>query len=173
MDVIIELRPEFCLLIFIAFGCLLKVCNPVAVFIHELGHALPALWLTKDKVTLRIGREYGGWQIPITRRCTLTLHMRQAHLGYCEYAKRSLPVIFRITVALGGPFASACAVLASVIVLVEPTWVPLTGKFLLVVFFYANLKLLITSTLPLVYRDHRSGKALVSDGFDIITMIRG
>lgn len=173
MNTVVELSPALCLLIFIVFGCLLRGFNPVAVFIHELGHALPALCLTKDTVTLRVGSALGAMQLPITQRFVLSVHLSQGHMGFCHYNKSSLTTPCRIAVALGGPLASACAVLLSAFFLIEPTMVPLTGKFFVVVFFYANLKLFVTSALPLVYRDSASGKPFISDCFDVITMIRG
>ena len=174
MHIIAELSPEYWILIFAAFALLLKCCYPFAVLIHELGHALLAVCLTRELVIVHIGQGMAGMTFKITHRLNLILHLQQLHLGYCQYPKLSLTKWGRITVASAGPIASGLAITALATILLYPGN-PITepGQWLAIVFFYANLKIFVTSAIPMVYRDHSSGKAYVSDGLDILTTMRG
>jgi hypothetical protein len=80
---------------------------PLAVFVHECGHALPALLLTRGDVDMHVGVEGSGVQVRAGRfRMTLRPWSSQDQdvAGWVEHRVSSVPAAMVIT--FGGPFFS-------------------------------------------------------------------
>ncbi len=136
------------------------------VFWHELGHAVVALLVTRQKVELEIGA--GG-----TRRCLnlgrLELVFRTSghRYGATRYERSRESRGTQVAVALGGPLASVFAVSFFTWLMVGSpvgawAWVVSLGLTI------ANFRILIVAVWPIEYRPLGEGGAVwLSDGLDI------
>ena len=122
----------------------LRVLHPVVVLWHELGHALPALAVSRQPVDLDVGR-FQGRAVRLGRlRLRVAL---SASSGRTIYDASGLSRWTRAGVALGGPVASAGGVglgLAIGIHGESGLWV----RFLGVVLAWAHLRVLLFTCLP-------------------------
>jgi uncharacterized protein YeaO (DUF488 family) len=88
---------------------ILFIIRPITTFIHELGHAIPALIFTKDKVVIYIG-SYGdtdkSTSLKIGRLAILFRYkITDWQLGVCWHG-RTPKIIQNILIILGGPIFS-------------------------------------------------------------------
>jgi tetratricopeptide (TPR) repeat protein len=92
-------------LIFLA----IVLSRPITTFIHEMGHAIPALLFTKEPVVIYVG-SYGD----ISNSTTTTLgrlsiifkfHLRDWQLGLCRH-QRAATLWQELLIILGGPLFS-------------------------------------------------------------------
>ena len=100
--------PEF--LSIIALALLLGQAFFTTVTLHELGHAIPALLMTKDEVTIYIGSfgsRYNSFHVTIGR---LEFYCKYNPLmwykGCCLCSEDYLSIDQRIRFVAGGPIAS-------------------------------------------------------------------
>lgn len=98
----------------------------VAILLHEFGHAIPALWLTKENVSIQLGR----WQ-PGVRRVHLPLGRLNIYItlnpfrwvqGLCLYTGTNLSASQKIFIIAGGPVVSLSVSALSWMILVF--WLP-------------------------------------------------
>lgn len=94
------------LMVFISF----IIARPLTTMIHELGHGIPALFLTKGKVTLYIG-SYGNKENSINFTLgRLEIYFRYNLLlwtsGVCMSSERTRSLNHDIIIVLGGPINS-------------------------------------------------------------------
>ena len=154
---------------------LIWLLRPLAVLIHEMGHALPALILTKEIVEIQIGKpdvvELGGQELDSQQleaglpaqkagRLRWAFSFRSSLQGFTGYDRESLSRKALLGVIAGGPFLSlmACGIGAW---LTMDVCEQLLGKLVATTFLCVNLIVLIRSIVPVTL-----GNGDPSDGLD-------
>lgn len=98
----------------------------IIVLIHEFGHAIPALWLTKEKVSIHLGFRQPGIRrirLPLGRvDVYATINPLRWKQGLCYSSKANLSKRRKIAIIVGGPIMSLllCVISWLVIVLWRP-----------------------------------------------------
>lgn len=142
------------------------------VFLHELGHALAVLTVTKQSALLQIGRDERSEAVTIGR-ISLLCSWRGLRYGFTRYDREAEPIRKQIFVAACGPLASLFFSLTFLLAFAASeggswSWFGFLGLFV------ANLRILVTSLWPRPYHpDGSEGEAWLSDGLDIWHMWRG
>lgn len=161
----------------IALGCLLMIVllRSLTTFFHELGHAIPALWFTKEAVEVYVG-SYGDLEGSVSFRLgRLHLFLRwnpfDWKLGMCRH-KGGMVAWQQLIVTLGGPLASVLLAGIGLYVIVNfqlsDTWLYLVAIFAAA----ATIDLWVNLTpndRELMMHD---GQVLYSDGYHIRDIIR-
>ena len=93
------------------------VTHPLTVILHELGHAIPAILFTKEKVTIYIG-SYGETEKSLRFRVgLLEVWLKKSifwKTGLCQTSSNNMSFTKKIIFIVGGPLASLTfAVVAS------------------------------------------------------------
>lgn len=166
----------FELLSVLAIAFLLGLAFFVTVTLHELGHAIPALLMTRDEVTIYIGSfgsPYNSFHVTIGR---LNLYCKYNPLlwykGCCLCTDHYLSINQRIGFVAGGPIAS---ILGTTI-----TWLLVSNlqnaAFPRIVFgsiFVISLLVTLYSLIPNpVPRYTPSGYTVYSDTYQIFRLLR-
>jgi hypothetical protein len=88
--------------------------TPPLVVIHELGHALAALWQTDGPVFVRIGAKERGWALR-TGRFSMEAGPSEVELaaGFCAYDGTRCSPVGRAVIAMSGPLASLIGAVAA------------------------------------------------------------
>ena len=163
--------------ILIGFAILI-ICvlsRSITTLIHELGHALPALWFTKKNVSIYVG-SYGDLSHSLkikTGRLTsyLKINLFSWHSGLCTH-QGVTNTWQRIVIILGGPFFSIILSLVLVFVLQNENLSEITkalvGLFVVssVIDFLANV---IPARDPLMLHN---GQQTYNDGTQLMTVLR-
>ena len=94
--------------IFLFFFSMLA-CRPITVLIHELGHAIPALFFTDKPVTIFVG-SYGDPSKSLSfnlgrLNSFLSFDIFQSQIGLC-YHSQAKTIQQTLMIVLGGPLAS-------------------------------------------------------------------
>jgi len=151
--------------------CLVLVTRPLTVFFHELGHAIPAILLTKQKVTIYIG-SYGDPKKSIKFNIgIMEVYFRYNpfswRLGLCIPSAKAISLNRQIIYTVTGPITSL--IIAIVACYFAFTY-DLHGflKLFLVVFlgsaFFDLLVNLIPNETPIKLYD---GKIAYNDGYSL------
>jgi hypothetical protein len=160
----------------IALALLLALAFFVTVTLHELGHAIPALLMTKDDVTIYIGSfgsPYNCFRFRIGRAEFYCKHNPLLwYKGCCVHSDNYLSIDQRIGIVAGGPIAS---ILETVL-----TWLLISNlqhdDFFRIVFggiFVISLGTTAYSLIPNpTPRYTPSGYAVYSDPYQIFRLIR-
>jgi hypothetical protein len=166
----------FGLLSFIAFAFLIALAFFVTVTLHELGHAVPALLMTRDEVTIYIGSfgsPYKSFHITIGR---LDFYCKYNPLlwykGCCVCSDDYLSINKRIWFVAGGPIASILGTIT--------TWLLVSNLqeegFFRIVFgsiFVISLLITVYNLIPNpVPRYTPSGYIVYSDMYQIFRLFR-
>ncbi|MDQ8204960.1 M50 family metallopeptidase [Pelagicoccus sp. SDUM812003] len=146
----------------------------VAVVAHELGHAVMALLVTRQKVSLQVGQPAAGREGSIFTlgRLELRLSPRRFRYGFTRYDRAAESRARQTWVALAGPAASllGCGLLAA---LATNTLVGSGWWILWLGLFVSHFRILIVSVWPLEYRPQGAeGEVWLSDSLDIWRMWR-
>lgn len=158
---------------FILLACyiLFVITWPITVLLHELGHGIPALILTKREVTLYIGsygKVKGSFLINLGR---LKLYFKfnpfAWRAGLCKYYSTNISVTSHSIILLTGPITS---LLLSVILCYIAFSFEFHGslKLILVAFVVSSLLDLLTNIIP----DEKpiytlNGNATYNDGYQL------
>lgn len=154
---------------------LVWLLRPVAVLIHEMGHAIPALIFTKEIVEIQIGkqREMESMaeelssqlleaQLPPQRtgRLRWAFSFQSSLRGFTGYDRESLGRKALLGIIVGGPFLSlmACGIGAW---LTMDVFEQFLGKLFATTFLCVNLIVLVRSIIPVTL-----GDGAPSDGLD-------
>ncbi|MFT5765470.1 MAG: hypothetical protein ACI8VT_001797 [Saprospiraceae bacterium] len=149
----------------------LFIIRPVTTFIHELGHAIPALFFTKEEVVIYVG-SYGDtdksiiWKIgrlSILFRYKIT----DWQLGVCWHG-RTPKIIQNFLIILGGPvFSLILGIVSYLLILQYRDHTFLT--FLLAALLVSGLLDFVVNMIP---RDHplemHDGHLVLSDGGQLL-----
>ncbi|MEO7312436.1 MAG: tetratricopeptide repeat protein [Chitinophagaceae bacterium] len=162
---------QYYLLFLLLLVALALVSRPLTVVLHELGHAIPAILLTKQKVTIYIG-SYGD------PRKSIKFHIGRLEiffrynvfawrLGICVPSEKNISVNRQIVYTITGPFTSF---IVAVIACYFTFTYDMHGllKILLVVFLTSSiLDLLINLTPNKTPIQLFSGKFVYNDGYKL------
>lgn len=166
----------FEILSIIALVLLLALAFFVTVILHELGHAIPALMMTRDDVTIYVGSfgsPYDCFRFTIGK---IDVYCKYNPLlwykGCCVHSGDYLSIDQRIGIVAGGPIAS---ILETII-----TWLLISNlqhdDFFRVVFggiFVISLGATAYSLIPNpIPRYTPSGYAVYSDPYEIFRLVR-
>lgn len=136
------------------------------VFLHELGHALMALLVTRQKVELEVGAD-GGRKVLRLGRLELVGRSQGLRYGATRYNRGTESRGTQAWVSAGGPVASLAAVLVFGWLLVDSV----VGDWLWIVWLgllAANFRIFIVSVWPMEYRPRGpGGEVWLSDGLDL------
>lgn len=148
----------------------------VTVTLHEIGHALPALWLTHEEITIFIG-SYGEPAKSIRRRFgRLTFYCRYNPLlwykGCCVVPDYEFSLNEEILFVLGGPLLSLLITIGSweLISLFEQAGIIRIGFG--IIFF---ISLIITASTVIPNRTVRytaQGYRVYNDGYQLFKLLQ-
>jgi len=162
---------------FIIIVVLLIIIRPLNVLFHELGHAIPALLLTKEKVTIFIG-SYGNrekginftmgllevWFIfnPITR-----------HPGLCLLSAKNVSMGKQAVYIAMGPLTSLLVALVSIYIAYRVNSSNDTINFIFFILFFSSLIDFMVNIIPndrpiMLY----NGKTTHNDGYRLRQLIQ-
>ena len=143
----------------------------IGLVVHELGHAIAAVALTKQKVIAQVGTSKRPFRIGVGR-LSLRLGISGFRYGWTEYDRSGESRGTQVFVALCGPLATILlAGFGSVWVYDLPafSWPWLMGLG----FIVANLRILVTSLLPLKMRNPLNvDEEWLSDSLDIWRLLK-
>ncbi len=146
--------------------------RPVAAFIHELGHALPALAFTKAEVEVRIGESFAK---PLTNagRLGFACSFRSSFTGFTGYPRETLSKAALSCIIIGGPIASgvACGLgVLGTLSMTDPIWWRISSA----AFLCANGIMFLRSAIPVTLRPtEQFPEGPPSDGLDLWQTLRG
>lgn len=140
---------------------------------HEIGHAVPAFFLSKQVVVLRVGKK-GGRVVNLGRRFKLELSWANGREGCTQYSVKETKVLARLLILSGGPlltFAITC--LSGYFLFCKypsAVWV----EVVLVSWFCTNLIAFLRSIIPMRLRPTDAfPMGPRSDGLQIYYILRG
>ena len=155
---------------------LLTIVRGVVVILHELGHAIPAIILTKQKVSIYIG-SYGNPKKSINFRIGLldvwlSYEMLSWKNGLCVPSAKNISINRQIIYILTGPI---CSSIFAAIYLYVAILKDFSGSYLLfaVLFFSISILDLFVNLIP----DKKpielfDGKVTYNDGYTLIKLFR-
>ena len=143
----------------------------IGLIVHELGHAIAAVALTKQKVTAQIGTSNRPFRI-VVGRLSLRLSISGFRYGWTEYDRSGESRGVQVLVALCGPLATVvlagfCLAWVYGFPVLSLPWLVGLG------FIVANLRILATSILPLKMRNPQNqDEEWLSDSLDIWRLLK-
>lgn len=155
----------------IVLGTTYIIAKPLALLWHELGHALAALLISKERVTVIIGNQENAMHLSISKRFQLFIDLKARDKGFCHYAKSKLSLQQQLYTVSAGPLASLAFISLALFLMTIPIAAGLIGKMVLAIFIYTHLRIFLLSTLPSSHLISKSG-TFVSDGSTIINLFR-
>lgn len=159
---------------FLEYLLLYILLMPILTFLHELGHAVVAIFYTSDEVLIQIGNGTLDYNIKIRKLyIKFTGYKSLIQVAYGQIIWQNDCTKFRkIMITAAGPFVSILVFLLSTIVLYKFSYsLNYTYKILLrSISFYSLIQFLIT-IIPLKYKIYPY-KDMTSDGYKIIKLIR-
>ena len=166
-----EISPLDFLIGFIVFNLALKVAYPISGLLHELGHALPSLLLTRDPVRIRLVNSADKPMIKLGS-LEICLGPTTSFEGSCEFTSDGMSTARLITIALGGPLTSLC--LSGLFLgYIFAMGLPWGIRLMAAVFFYANFRILLVSIIPRTFRAPSQQARGISDGLKILQLLSG
>jgi len=160
----------------IPLALLLGVTFFIAVTLHELGHAIPALLMTDHDVTIYIGSIGDPYKSFSLSRGRLTIFIKYNPLlwfkGCCFTYDYDLTLNARILLTAGGPIASILGTLGSWYLLSATEQI---GFFRIISgsVFVVSLLITLSTTLPIArVRYTPAGQAVYNDSIQILRLIR-
>lgn len=147
----------------------------ITTIIHEFGHAIPALILTRDRVKITLGRldknNKKFKQISL-RRLDIEIKSFNPFIGFAHWKSSNLTKYQRIVILAGGPVVSL--VLALIMAFIS---IGSEGKFLMGIFNLKEITILarnialvsfLFTSIPMIYP--KSNRP--SDGHQILKLIK-
>ena len=148
-----------------------------STIIHELGHAIPALILTKKNIKIKLGRNNQNVKIINLRRLCIELKSFNPFIGFVNWDKSNITNFESIIILASGPIASL--VLGIVLLFIGRNMGNqlLLEKILLkeMFIFAGNYQLFtfISTFIPIIYPKWWRGYANhPSDGYQILNLIK-
>lgn len=142
------------------------VCLVVSVFVHELGHALTALFVSKQEIRLMLGQGGNRREMRLGR-LFLSFAFRGLQFGATSYDRTRESIGVQLAVAFGGPLMSIALAVGGGLLLMDTPLGDWQGLLLLAL-FVANFRILIVALWPIRYRPSKdSDDVWLSDSLDI------
>ena len=167
-----EISPIDFLVGFILFNLALKVAYPISGLLHELGHALPSLLMTRDQVRIRLGNSRDNKTRMKIGRLEVCLSPTTSFWGSCEFTSEGMSTTRLIIITLGGPLTSLCLGGLFLGWMFTPT-LPWEIRLVTAVLFYANCRILLVSIIPQTFHAPNPNPQGVSDGLKILNLLSG
>ena len=149
----------------------LVIFNSFATFFHEMGHILSALILTREEVTLRVGRERKSKSGKIGR-VHWQISLFNGREGFSGYARDGLSKLKLVIIITSGPLASFMLAVGTgwvIFVYIFPTWI----EVILVSWFCANALAFFRSALPFNLKPTTAfPDGPPSDGLELVRIVR-
>ena len=143
-----------------------------ATFIHELGHLVPAFFLTKDVLLIRVGNKSKSWKIT-SGRIYWELSFLSGREGFTGYQTKNLSPVKLFTIIAMGPVASLLMSTVSgwvIFSIIIPTWL----EIIMVSWFCANSLEFFRSILPVTLKPTENfPEGPPSDGLELMRILRG
>jgi hypothetical protein len=166
-----EFNPFEFLIYFLVFTLGLRAVYPFCSLMHEFGHAIPALLLTKGDVRIQSGIGDTSIAFKIGRLKIVPI-FSAAYNGFCEFAQQGVSSRQLALITLGGPILSGVLTGISISCLINPWLLPLL-RGICAIFFYANLRIFITSVIPAYHTIPRDAPVGASDGLRFLEFWKG
>ena len=164
---------SFSFINFIIYPLVYIIFMPVLSFIHELGHAIPALIFTKGEVSVNIGN-YNLIKKAKLNRLVINIYGYRSimDVSYAYVNWESIDSKFKsIIMIAGGPIASLCT---SIVLYLTLDTIQLS--YLMIKIFNGMLLFsigqFIVTTLPMKYSDNSPYKGFTSDGYKIVQWLK-
>ena len=164
---------SFSFINFIIYPLVYIIFMPVLSFIHELGHAIPALIFTKGEVSVNIGNYNLIKKLKLNRLVINIYGYRSImDVSYAYVNWESIDSKFKsIIMIAGGPIASLCT--SIVLYLILDT---IQLSYLMIKIFNGMLVFsigqFIVTALPMKYSDNSPYKGFTSDGYKIAQWLK-
>lgn len=141
---------------------------PVLAFIHELGHAIPALIFTKNEVSVNIGNYNLIKKVKLNRLVINIYGYRSImDVSYAYVNWETLESKFKsIIMIAGGPIASLCTSIVLYLTL-EIIQLPYLIMKIFNGILLCSIGQFIVTALPMKYSDNGPYKGFTSDGYKI------
>ncbi|MEG0857640.1 MAG: hypothetical protein RSG52_14315 [Terrisporobacter sp.] len=158
---------------FIIYPLVYIIFMPVLSFIHELGHAMPALIFTKDEVSVNMGN-YNLIKKAKFNRLTINIYGYRSIVDVSFAYVNWTPVeskLKSIIMIAGGPIASLCT---SIILYITLDTIQLSF-FMIKIFngiLVFSIGQFIGTALPMKYSDNSPYKGFTSDGYKIAQWLK-
>lgn len=158
---------------FIIYLLVYIIFMPVLSFIHELGHAIPALIFTKDEVSINIGNYNLIKKVKLNRLIINIYGYRSiVDVSFAYVNWKPVESKFKsIIMIAGGPIASLCI---SVVLYLTLDTIQLS--YLLIKIFNGmmlfSIGQFIVTALPMKYSDNSPYKGVTSDGYKIVQWLK-
>ena len=164
---------SFSFINFIIYPLVYIISMPVLSFIHELGHAIPALIFTKGEVSVSIGNSNLIKKVKLNRLVINIYGYRSImDVSYAYVNWESIDSKFKsIIIIAGGPIASLCT---SGFLYFSLYKIELSN--LMIILFNAmiffSIGQFIVTALPMKYSDNSPYKGFTSDGYKIAQWLK-
>ena len=163
---------SFSFINFIIYALVYIISMPVLSFIHELGHAIPALIFTKGEVSVSIGNSNLIKKVKLNRLVINIYGYRSImDVSYAYVNWESIDSKFKsIIMIAGGPIASLCT---SIVLYLTLDTIQLS--YLIKIFngiLLFSIGQFIVTALPMKYSDNSPYKGFTSDGYKIVQWLK-
>jgi len=152
----------------------------ITTFIHEFGHAIPALILTRDRVKITLGRldkNHKKFKQISLKRLDIEIKSFNPFIGFAHWKLSHLTKCQRIVILAGGPFFSLA--LAIIMIFIN---IGSEGKFLMGILNLKEITILarnialvsfLSTSIPIIYPNWWGAYGdYPSDGHQIIKLIK-
>ncbi|WP_018591196.1 hypothetical protein [Terrisporobacter glycolicus] len=159
---------SFSFINFIIYPLVYIIFMPVLAFIHELGHAIPALIFTKNEVSVNIGNYNLIKKVKLNRLVINIYGYRSImDVSYAYVNWETLESKFKsIIMIAGGPIASLCTSIVLYLTL-EIIQLPYLIMKIFNGILLCSIGQFIVTALPMKYSDNGPYKGFTSDGYKI------
>ena len=148
--------------------------QPFVSTLHELGHGLPALFLTRGKVKIRVGEGKGIFfrrPYNLGERFSFEISFKNTRVGYTQFEEQKKGS--QLIILLGGPLVTFFLTWQAGDLLFSrnlSNW----AEVLLVSWFCGNFLAFLRSVIPTYLKPTQSfPQGAPSDGMQIITLLFG
>ena len=150
----------------------------ISTIIHELGHALPALILTRDNVKIILGRNNERLKKVSLKRLDIHLKGFNPFIGFVYWDEPKLTNFKKILILAGGPIFSLIFGIVLLFISRNMESKLLVGIILLkqMIILAGNYQLytFVSTSVPIIYPKWWVGYAgYPSDGYQVLQLIKG
>ena len=160
---------SFSFINFIIYPLVYIIFMPVLTLLHELGHAIPALIFTKEKVIVDIGNSNLNKKIKLNR-LVIKLNgyksLTDVSYGYINWTPLDSNKMKSVFMILGGPLTSLIVSILLYIYLINVSLPYILIKLLDALFLFSLFQFLLT-ILPMKYF-YNPYSGHTSDGYKIL-----
>ncbi|WP_026478225.1 zinc metalloprotease [Alkaliphilus transvaalensis] len=154
----------------IAIGCYYIILFQLTTIIHEMGHAIPARILSKDKVTILLGVG-NNKKIFNIGNFIVVLSGFHPFTGFVNYNEEKLTRLGKFISTLGGPLISLLVGVGGLLIAGKISNTILYRLFRFAAFY--NLYQFVVTIIPIKYPNWWGAySGFASDGYRIVTFLK-